>query len=192
VRQVASQHGRGLEVVRQLSAHSCALLHGRVQDRLQHPIGLSLTALTMLARRLVIVLFRLRRDYRNDGSGMSLTRMATLEQVLQQLQDSEINAGVQTFYDTGMRVWIGDEANGIRTETTIDRTASFVAPRKWPEGSLQRAGCTRSRYVCTPIANMPRATRTKQTSLVEKRAERFALALREQLNPGRCNGGRPG
>jgi hypothetical protein len=88
----------------------------------------------MLARRLVIVLFRLRRDYRNDGSGMSLTRMATLEQVLQQLHDSEINAGVQTFYDTGMRVWIGDDANGIRTETTIDRTASFVAPRKWPEG----------------------------------------------------------
>jgi hypothetical protein len=27
--------------------------------------------------------------------------MADLEHVLQQLRDSEINAGVQTFYDTG-------------------------------------------------------------------------------------------
>jgi hypothetical protein len=30
--------------------------------------------------------------------------MADLERILQQLHDSEINAGVQTFYDTGMRV----------------------------------------------------------------------------------------
>jgi hypothetical protein len=37
-----------------------------------------------------------------------------LERVLQQLHDSEINAGVQTFFDAGMRVWIGDEMNGIR------------------------------------------------------------------------------
>jgi hypothetical protein len=38
--------------------------------------------------------------------------MADLERVLQQLHDSEINAGMQTFYDAGRRVWIGDEANG--------------------------------------------------------------------------------
>jgi hypothetical protein len=30
--------------------------------------------------------------------------MPDLEQILQQLHDSEINAGVQAFYDTGMRV----------------------------------------------------------------------------------------
>jgi hypothetical protein len=64
----------------------------------------------------------------------SLLTPPPLERVLQQLHDSEINAGVQTFYDTGMRISIGDEANGIRTETTIDRTASLVAPRKWQEG----------------------------------------------------------
>jgi len=46
--------------------------------------------------------------------------MADLEHILQQLHDSEINAGVQTFYDTGMRVWIGDEANGIRTDNRSD------------------------------------------------------------------------
>jgi hypothetical protein len=39
--------------------------------------------------------------------------MPDLERVLQ-LHDSEINAGVQTFFDAGMRVWIGDEMNGIR------------------------------------------------------------------------------
>jgi hypothetical protein len=60
--------------------------------------------------------------------------MADLERVLQQLHDSEINAGVQTFYDTGMRVWIGDETNGIQSETTIDRSGNFAAPRKWPDG----------------------------------------------------------
>jgi hypothetical protein len=57
-----------------------------------------------------------------------------LERILQQLHDSEINAGVQTFYDTGMRIWIGDEVNGVQVETTIDRTGGFVAPRVWPEG----------------------------------------------------------
>ena len=48
--------------------------------------------------------------------------------------DSEINAGVQTFYDAGMKVWIADQSNGIQSETTINRTANFAAPRKWPEG----------------------------------------------------------
>ena len=33
-----------------------------------------------------------------------------------------------------MRVWIGDESNGILAETTINRTANFADPRKWPEG----------------------------------------------------------
>ncbi len=55
-----------------------------------------------------------------------------LERVLQQLHDSEINAGVQTFFDAGMRVWIGDELNGIKAETTINRTAA--ARLKWPDG----------------------------------------------------------
>jgi hypothetical protein len=59
--------------------------------------------------------------------------MADLERVLQQLHDSEINAGVQTFYDTGMRVWIGDETNGIQSETTIDRSG-IAAPSKRPDG----------------------------------------------------------
>jgi hypothetical protein len=63
---------------------------------------------------------------------LTLLTSPPLESVLQQLHDSEINAGVQTFYDAGMRVWIGDEANGIQAETTINRTAA--ARLKWPEG----------------------------------------------------------
>jgi hypothetical protein len=49
-----------------------------------------------------------------------------------ELHDSEINAVVQTFCDTGMRVWIGNEATGIQAETTINRTRA--ARLKWPEG----------------------------------------------------------
>src|SRR4029077_16318040 len=60
--------------------------------------------------------------------------MADLEHVLHQPPDRGIDARVQTFYDTGMRVWIGDETNGIQSETTIDRSGNFAAPRKWPEG----------------------------------------------------------
>jgi hypothetical protein len=58
--------------------------------------------------------------------------MPDLERVLQQLHNSEINAGVQTFFDAGMRVWIGDETNGIRAQTVINRTTA--ARLKWPEG----------------------------------------------------------
>jgi hypothetical protein len=56
--------------------------------------------------------------------------MANLERVMRQLHDSEINAGVETFYDAGgMRVWLGDTINGIRAETSIKRT-----DHQWPAG----------------------------------------------------------
>jgi hypothetical protein len=58
--------------------------------------------------------------------------MADLEHVLQQLHDSEINAGLQTIFDAGMRIWIGAEMNGLLAETTINRTRA--ARLKWPEG----------------------------------------------------------
>jgi hypothetical protein len=58
--------------------------------------------------------------------------MADLERVLQALHDSEINAGVQTFFDAGMRVWIGDEVNGIQAETVFTRMGS--TERTWPGG----------------------------------------------------------
>lgn len=39
---------------------------------------------------------------------------------------------MQTFYDAGIRVWTGDEMNGIQAETTINCTRA--AQLKWPEG----------------------------------------------------------
>jgi hypothetical protein len=48
---------------------------------------------------------------------------------MQQLHDSEINAGVETFYNAGMRVWLGDRFNGIKAEISIDRT-----DHQWPAG----------------------------------------------------------
>ena len=53
--------------------------------------------------------------------------MANLERVMQQLHDSEINAGVETFYAAGMRVWLGDTINGIQAETSIKPTG-----QQWP------------------------------------------------------------
>ena len=53
--------------------------------------------------------------------------MANLERVMRQLHDSEINAGVETFYDAGMRVWLGDTINGIQAETSIKPT-----DQQWP------------------------------------------------------------
>jgi hypothetical protein len=106
--------------------------------------------------------------------------MADLEHILQQLHDSEINAGVQTFDDAGMRVWIGDEMNGIPAETTMNRTRA--ARLKWPkgsplQGSLQQAGCMKPQFASILIADMPRTTRTKRTSLVEKRARAVCAGL---------------
>jgi hypothetical protein len=49
--------------------------------------------------------------------------MADLEQILQQLHDSEINAGVQTFYDAGMRVWIGDQSNDDQSDDQFCRSS---------------------------------------------------------------------
>jgi hypothetical protein len=85
--------------------------------------------------------------------------MADVERILQQLHDSEINAGMQTFYDAGMRLWIGDEANGIQAETTINRTAADRL--KWPEGLTAASWLHETAlrlYPDSKIANMPKRT----------------------------------
>ena len=56
--------------------------------------------------------------------------MADLKHILQQLHDSEINAGVETFFDAGMRVWLGDTINGIQAETSIKPTGPPMARRR--------------------------------------------------------------
>lgn len=39
--------------------------------------------------------------------------------ILQRLYASEINASVETFWDNGYRVKLGDPLNGYRAETTV-------------------------------------------------------------------------
>jgi len=45
----------------------------------------------------------------------------SLQQVLAELHDSEINGGVQTFGFSGLLVWVGDELNGFEVEATLSR-----------------------------------------------------------------------
>ncbi len=57
-----------------------------------------------------------------------------LEMVLKRLHDSEINAGLQSFFDSGLRVWIGDPLNGIRTSSAVG-----MDDEAWgAEGSIAR------------------------------------------------------
>ena len=60
-------------------------------------------------------------------------RKLTLERVLRGLHDSQIIAGIQTLFDGGVRLWLGDATNSIIAETTIERTG-----RKWAEEDAAR------------------------------------------------------
>ena len=42
--------------------------------------------------------------------------------ILQQLHNSEINCGVKCFWDSCWTAWIGDDMNGIKTETNAPKT----------------------------------------------------------------------
>lgn len=44
----------------------------------------------------------------------------SLERVIEALHDNEINAGLQTFAWCGLRVWIGDELNGIKASARLN------------------------------------------------------------------------
>jgi len=56
-----------------------------------------------------------------------------LERVLRELHDSQIIAGIQTLFDGGVRLWLGDATNATIAETTIERTG-----RKWAEEDAAR------------------------------------------------------
>ena len=57
-----------------------------------------------------------------------------LEEVLKRLHDSEINAGLQTFFADGLRAWIGDPLNGIEASAKVH--SDDIAWRT--EGSIAR------------------------------------------------------
>jgi hypothetical protein len=53
----------------------------------------------------------------------------SLEKVIEALHDSEINVGMQSFFDCGLQVWIGDEMNGIRAKGRANRGTD----KAWPD-----------------------------------------------------------
>jgi hypothetical protein len=99
------------------------------------------------------------------------TTMTDLEHVLHQFHDSEINAGVQTFYDAGMKVWIDDKANGIQSETTINRTGSFAAPRKWSEEVTAASWLHEVALRSIAIANTPKSTPVNGENILGRAAD---------------------
>jgi hypothetical protein len=109
--------------------------------------------------------------------------------MLQQLHDSEINAGVKMFYDAGVRVCIGDEANGIQAETTINRTRA--ARLKWPERLTAASWLHETALRLYPDSkytkehNTERRRSPPKISTVEKTAVRIVRKLYE------ATGGRP-
>lgn len=54
----------------------------------------------------------------------------TLLHVIQGLYDSEINCSLETFWDGGLTVRLGDEMNGFRAEATFCRGA-FDGAAAW-------------------------------------------------------------
>jgi len=46
-------------------------------------------------------------------------QVPSLETVIKDLYDSEITAGVQSYHPNGLRVWIGDQLNGLAASAHI-------------------------------------------------------------------------
>ena len=78
----------------------------------------------------------------------------SLQRVLCELLDSEINAGLQTFAFDSFRVWIGDELNGLDAvagirpavaawsdDAAIAHWLHEAAIRLYPDSSYARAHC---------------------------------------------------
>jgi hypothetical protein len=60
----------------------------------------------------------------------------TLDEAITALYVREINCGVETFWDGGMTVSIGDRINGRKVETTFSRHRMGEAARLYP-GAFQ-------------------------------------------------------
>jgi hypothetical protein len=65
----------------------------------------------------------------------------SLEKVIQALHDCEINVGLnlQSFYDCGLNVCIGDELNGLEAKASLEANRDGT----YPATALSRSGCTR-------------------------------------------------
>lgn len=57
--------------------------------------------------------------------------MTTLIDVMEALYSSEINCGMQSFWDGGFDVWIGDEVNGKREVSSGYYSGMFSEAMNW-------------------------------------------------------------
>ena len=57
--------------------------------------------------------------------------------ILMALYRSEINARVETFYDGGLTISLGDEMNGFRETRTLDRESAGSAGRVLHEMAMK-------------------------------------------------------
>lgn len=56
--------------------------------------------------------------------------MADLIRVMADLYASEVNCGIESFWDAGFSVWIGDDLNGRKAERTF-RPAELGEVASW-------------------------------------------------------------
>lgn len=69
----------------------------------------------------------------------------SLREILDELYRHEINCGIQSFWDGGWTVWLGDEQNGRKEEATIDAVDDIgkwlldTAKKHYPNCELQAA-----------------------------------------------------
>src|SRR3954452_16596111 len=63
--------------------------------------------------------------------------MMDLLRVLSELYESEINCGMDTFWDAGLNVWIGDELNGCDSEIQFNK-GEFDKAAEWLEQEALR------------------------------------------------------
>jgi hypothetical protein len=76
----------------------------------------------------------------------------SLSAILDALYSHEINVGMQSFWDAGWTVWLGDEMNGSRTEREFDRDQFDLIPQ-WLKRTAEdlypalKHGRLRSEYV---------------------------------------------
>ena len=60
----------------------------------------------------------------------------TLDEAITALYAREINCGCETFWDGGIRVWIGDRVNGHKVETIFSRHRTAPVLDHFPDGRL--------------------------------------------------------
>lgn len=70
--------------------------------------------------------------------------MKTWPSILQRLHDSEINAGIQSFWDRNWQAWLGDDLNGkhfihdMESMEECEKELSELAIKMYPESKFAK------------------------------------------------------